>query len=584
MAVTVVPLLWVCHLLPRRGGLFGITLSESEHILLGPCFTTTAGTILALDRPSQQKLLKKLLIILHLNWGSAGSNWMHSSSMTAGITQIADLGTGTVASRTAARKASIPIREETRKRIPAVLKGKGVCSKERPCKEGEGDCNSDNECEGSLICFLTEYGTSPPGVDTSGIEDPAHDFCSDPGVQSGFLGLGIPEYYSHFRNVLADWLKNGAVLFKLDGIGNPSGFEQTLPEDFDAAVQLIAELRRLSREIFINLSTGTWPSPFWLMSSDTVWRRGHDHYFAGEGPARERWITYRDAMVYQHVAQVSPLFPLHSLMVHGVVFAKDAWDLARPEGSGDGQSELPFRHEVRSAFGSGTMLQELYLTPSLLSREHWDDLAEAALWGRSRSQTLADVHWVGGDPEKGEVYGWAAWRDGTSHNESASAVLTLRNPTSRVQTISLDARDVFGLPAHASYTALQLNSPFRDQRPRILRMKPGYYTRVRLRPFAVAVFDNQVPQHRAEEWEWIDDWLDPLKDNIMPFLWLVGAFIFGMYMWRKSEASSSAPPPVPVEELRRRRLEALERRTMSAPASDPLGREGLSKRQGVASQ
>jgi len=482
----------------------------------------------------------------------------------------------------AARKASIPIREETRKRIPAVLKGEGVCSKERPCKEGEGDCNSDDDCEGSLICFVTEHGTSPPGVDTSGIENPAHDFCHDPGVQSGFLGLGIPEYYRHFRDVLADWLKRGAVLFKLDGIGNPAGFEQTLPEDFDAAVQLIAELRRLSREIFINLSTGTWPSPFWLMASDTVWRRGHDHYFAGEGPARERWITYRDAMVHQHVVRVSPLFPLNSLMVHGVVFAKDAWDLQKPEGSGDGLSELPFRHEVRSAFASGTILQELYLTPSLLSREHWDDLAEAALWGRARLQTLADVHWVGGDPEKGEVYGWAAWRDGTSHNDNASAVLTLRNPTSTVQTISLDARDVFGLPAHAAYTTLQLNSPFGDQRPRCLRMKPGYNTRVRLRPFAVAVFDTEAPQHRAEEWEWVDDWLDPIKDNIMPLLWLVGALIFGIWMWRKSEASSgSSPPPVPVEEMRRRRLEALERR-MAVPTSDPLGREGLSKRQGTA--
>mmetsp|Transcript_112652 Transcript_112652/g.224029 ORF Transcript_112652/g.224029 Transcript_112652/m.224029 type:complete len:863 (+) Transcript_112652:33-2621(+) len=483
----------------------------------------------------------------------------------------------------AARKAFIPIREETRKRIPAVLKGKGVCSKEKPCKEGEGDCNSDDECEGSLTCFVTQHGTSPPGVDTSGIDDPSHDFCFDAGVQSGFLGLGIPKYYRHFRDVLADWLKSGAVLFKLDGIGNPSGFEQTLPEDFDAAVKLIAELRRLSREIFINLSTGTWPSPFWLMSSDTVWRRGHDHYFAGEGPARERWITYRDAMVYQHVVSVSPLFPLNSLMIHGVVFAKDAWDLTKPEGAGDGLSELPFRHEVRAAFGSGTMLQELYLTPSLLSREHWDDLAEAANWGRSRSKTLADVHWVGGDPEKGEAYGWAAWRDGAVHNDSASAVLTLRNPTSIVQTISLDARDIFGLPVHAGYTTLQLNSPFGDQRPRFLRMKPGYSTRVRLKPFALVVFDTQAPQHRQNEWEWIDDWLDPMKDNIMPSLWLFAALTFGVWMWRSSEGGGGpSSAQVPVEELRRRRLEALERRTMTVPISNPPGTEGLSKRQGVA--
>ena len=74
-------------------------------------------------------------------------------------------------------------------------------------------------------------------------------------------------------------------------------------------------------------------------------------------------------MVYANVVTQSPLFPLSSLMVHGIVFAKDAWDLNQPEGSGPGMSNEPFKHEVRSAFGSGVMLQELYVTPSLLNRE-----------------------------------------------------------------------------------------------------------------------------------------------------------------------------------------------------------------------
>ena len=39
------------------------------------------------------------------------------------------------------------------------------------------------------------------------------------------------------------------------------------------------ELRKSKKDVFINLSTGTWSSPFWLLHSDTVWRRGHDHYF-----------------------------------------------------------------------------------------------------------------------------------------------------------------------------------------------------------------------------------------------------------------------------------------------------------------
>lgn len=69
-----------------------------------------------------------------------------------------------------------------------------------------------------------------------------------------------------------------------------------------------------------------------------------------------------------------------------------------------------FINEVRSAFGSGTMLQELYITPNFLTPSQWDALAESILWARSQMDTLVDSHWVGADPANGEVYGWAAWR------------------------------------------------------------------------------------------------------------------------------------------------------------------------------
>merc|ERR1712232_1010087 len=195
--------------------------------------------------------------------------------------------------------------------------------------------------------------------------------------------------------------------------------------------------------------------------------------------------TYRDAMVYEHVVRVSPLFPLNSLMVHGVIFAKDAWDLNKPEGSGEGVSDQPFRHEVRSAFGSGVMLQELYVTPSLLNRQNWDDIASAVRWVRPRMATLADVHWFGGDPARGEIYGWAAWRDVDESGNAASAVLTLRNPSPRSQTVTLDASAVFELPKHALDKPVVMNSPFIDQRLRRLNLWPGAVEELTLPPFAV---------------------------------------------------------------------------------------------------
>jgi len=49
-----------------------------------------------------------------------------------------------------------------------------------------------------------------------------------------------------------------------------------------------------------------------------------------------------------------------------------------------------FRNEVRSYFGSGTQLQEMYITPSLLTEGDWDALAEAAKWSRRNASTLVD--------------------------------------------------------------------------------------------------------------------------------------------------------------------------------------------------
>eukprot|EP00927_Polykrikos_kofoidii_P046782 TRINITY_DN40914_c0_g1_i1.p1 TRINITY_DN40914_c0_g1~~TRINITY_DN40914_c0_g1_i1.p1 ORF type:complete len:928 (-),score=156.62 TRINITY_DN40914_c0_g1_i1:115-2898(-) len=468
----------------------------------------------------------------------------------------------------AARRSGLPVREELGARAKAVDRGQGACTKQRPCRAGEGDCQSDDDCEGNLLCWQRDSIVGPPGVDVSSVTDVTVDFCFDPGVHSAFLGLGLKAYFDYFQETVLRWLRSGARLLKLDGIGNPAGQDQTSAEDFDAAISLIAKLRKESRKVFINLSTGTWPSPFWLLSVDTVWRKGHDHYFAGYGPARERWITYRDSMVYHNVVKRSPLFPLNSLMVHGVIFAKDAWDLNRLEGAGDGISNEPFRHEVRSAFGSGSMLQELYLTPSLLSQENWDDIATAAKWVRPRMATLADVHWFGGDPEKEEVYGWAAWRDASQPGEKASAVLTLRNPSDSSKIVHLDAIDVFDLPPHVTQpggeatAALELNSPFADQLPRELRLTPGASpTVLTIPPFAVLVFDASTDPLTA--WE---AFFARARGARVIIFWSLVAIAGSVVLRRVSLSASeagAAPQPADTNELRRRReahLASLEKR------------------------
>ncbi|QGZ59135.1 enterotoxin [Paraburkholderia acidiphila] len=253
------------------------------------------------------------------------------------------------------------------------------------------------------------------------------------------LALSGPRYYARFHEVVMNLLaRDGVNQFKFDGTGNAdSVFPGSLfDSDWDAAIHLIGDIRAAKPDTFINLSTGTHASPFWLRYVDAIWRGGNDDGQAGSGTNRERWITYRDAQTYRNVVRRSPFFPLNSLMLHGIVLAQCNARLNASQGSA-------FAHEVRSFFASGTQLQELYVTPSLLGEDDWHVLAQAARWARANSDVLRDSHWIGGAPDEAAIYGWAAW---APHK----AIVTLRNPRDEAQRFALSLRRQLELPAAAA--------------------------------------------------------------------------------------------------------------------------------------
>ncbi len=269
-------------------------------------------------------------------------------------------------------------------------------------------------------------------------------------TNEGGLALSGPNYYRYFRDTCLEMIaKYDVNQFKFDGTGNANevikGSE--FDSDFDAAIHLIGELRAKKPDLYVNLTTGTYPSPFWLFYADSIWRGGDDHSFAGVGTDRQRWITYRDSQTYRWVVEEGRLFPINSLMLHGMIFARYAERL-----SSDPSHD--FADEVHSYFGTGTQLQEMYITPSLLSAPDWDVLAEAAKWSRDNASTLEDSHWIGGDPARLEVYGWAAWSLGEA-KAKANAIITLRNPSDQPQDFTASLQSLLELPAHSAraYTA-----------------------------------------------------------------------------------------------------------------------------------
>ena len=349
------------------------------------------------------------------------------------------------------------------------------------------------------------------------------------------IALSGPKYYELFHDVAMRLLKKyGINQFKLDGTGSPDKVTpgSAFDSDFAAAIALIHDLRAVKPDLFINLTTNTWPSPFWLRTADSIWRGGWDHAFAGVGDNRQRWITYRDADTYGGIVRQGPLFPLNSLMLHGIIYAQHAKGLARiahtlptadadplavtraaPSAALNVLSSTPshvfspphasqrrldalatarceqcgpdsdpgndFADEVRSYFATGTGLQEMYITPDLLTDANWNDLATAAKWARENAATLRDSHWIGGDPARGEVYGWAAWRPG-------HAIITLRNPSDQPQRFALNIGKALELPDSAAreWTARDVYDA--SSRPR--SMRADNVVTLTLRPFALSAW------------------------------------------------------------------------------------------------
>ncbi|WP_145538171.1 enterotoxin YacT [Yersinia alsatica] len=254
----------------------------------------------------------------------------------------------------------------------------------------------------------------------------------------GKFALSGPNYFRNFNEQIIKLIKNEHITsFKLDGMGNANSHIKgsQFASDFDASIELIKNMREANKDLFINLTTGTNASPSWLFYADSIWRQGDDINVFGKGSPAQQWMTYRDAETYRSIVRKGPLFPINSLMYHGIVSAENAYF-----GLEKVQTDQDFADQVWSYFATGTQLQELYITPSMLNSNKWDTLADAAKWSRENSDVLVDTHWIGGDPTALAVYGWASW-------SKDKAIFGLRNPSDKAQSYYLDLTKDFEIPS-----------------------------------------------------------------------------------------------------------------------------------------
>lgn len=269
----------------------------------------------------------------------------------------------------------------------------------------------------------------------------------------GGMQLSNEDYYNFFIRCCTNMIdRYDFRFFKFDGISAQAsaiGPDEGIrgEENAEAIISIERAVRQKRPDIFLNTTVGTWASPFWFHFTDAVWRQEGDYGEAGDqGTDRERWITYRDRLVYQNFIQRSPVCPINTLMTHGFILSR--WGAVSKNMDYDG-----IVREMRCAFACGSGMVELYNDYKLMDEIKdnqgnagalWKDLAECIKWQQEQADVLPDAHWVGGNPwdgKKANVYGWAAWN-------GKKSVLTLRNPSTSAQTFTTTLREALDIPAY----------------------------------------------------------------------------------------------------------------------------------------
>ncbi len=310
----------------------------------------------------------------------------------------------------------------------------------------------------------------------------------------GQMCIAGERYRSLLEKRVTDFIrKDGVGYFKWDGIqfscSEPG--HGHLPGVYSrrAVMEAVAGLSRAARaeknDMFLNITSGTWLSPWWVKYADAIWMQGQDYGFA-DVPSisrRDQSTTYRDSVLYDDLKAHDFWFPVSSLMTHGVIKAHIS-PFADPMEPLD-----KFTDEVVLYAARGIAMWELYISPDLLSEQEWDAESAAIRWLKQNFEILKSVEMIGGDPRKHKPYGYA-------HFLGRRGIIALRNPVVEPKTQLVYLSPEQGLAADAADLVLERVYPDRLVSPRLF--KAGDEVNIPLQGFETAVYEI-YPLSEAEE-------------------------------------------------------------------------------------
>ena len=228
----------------------------------------------------------------------------------------------------------------------------------------------------------------------------------------------------------------------------------------NAELDIFRELRKIQPDINIDFFVcGEWVSPWWLTVVDGV------HSVPGDtvgshilSPVlRDELITARDTQAYElHRKQRRP-FPLWAEDLYGFQIRKDHI-IDGITTIGEDHSEKWENEYVLGFAGRGTITSYIACSDLLLleqTKSGLKFLADVSRWVRENKDIYLHTNFILGDPNKGEVCGYA---HGNRNNRS---LVALHNPDIQTRRISLKIDEQLDIPESAQQYQVNIIYPYR---------------------------------------------------------------------------------------------------------------------------
>jgi hypothetical protein len=300
-------------------------------------------------------------------------------------------------------------------------------------------------------------------------------------INSDKLCLAGPQYRRHVIESFSQWAGQGMDYIKVDGFwpdcpkvdhGHPVGSGGAVSQ-MDALMETFAAWRKARPNLLIGYTSGSNPSPFWLQHADFVWRGGADDSHAGVGEPFDRHNTYLDTCLQLHRQTAMPIsaFVTFDIVQHRI----------------RGNSEAGFERGAWWLAARTSLHHDWYLEAGDLTLGQWQLLARVARWAIEHEQVFCFSQMVGGDPRRGEIYGFSAFHEGTG-------TLALRNPSAEPRALTSSLADLLGLPKAGRGRSIQLTGVFGQTQPLAGVHPADNLLRIELPPLNIAVFEVKTPK------------------------------------------------------------------------------------------